>query len=339
MIILVGIIMCIATYGLQIKQQGYHEDYIGLKSIQPIKGIFILLVFVSHFASYIPMTGPWNQTYSLFQSQLGQLVVAPFLFYSGYGVVLSIEKKGIDYVKAMPLQRIGKVLLQFAVAVVLYLILQLALGNRYNYKIILLSFVGWESLGNSNWYIFCILCLYCATWLSYFLLRKGKLLPLLSASFLSLVYVVFIRRIGKPQWWYNTALAYTAGMWFAYLRKPLEKIVFSHWAVYATVFAMTVCGFLFAWEHRHNVWMYEAHSILFSLVLVLLSCKLQLHNRFLTYCGEHLFSLFILQRIPMILLKETPISQFLNVYFMLSLVATFAISWCFDKGFQKLFRK
>ena len=46
-----------------------------------INGIFVLFVFLSHFGQYETM--PWNRLLLA----IGQLMVAPFLFYSGYGII------------------------------------------------------------------------------------------------------------------------------------------------------------------------------------------------------------------------------------------------------------
>lgn len=46
-----------------------------------INGIFVLFVFLSHFGQYETM--PWNNLLLA----IGQLMVAPFLFYSGYGIM------------------------------------------------------------------------------------------------------------------------------------------------------------------------------------------------------------------------------------------------------------
>lgn len=59
-----------------------------------INGIFVLFVFLSHFGQYETM--PWNNLLLA----IGQLMVAPFLFYSGYGIMyllgfVILIKKGL----------------------------------------------------------------------------------------------------------------------------------------------------------------------------------------------------------------------------------------------------
>lgn len=52
-----------------------------------INGIFVLFVFLSHFGQYETM--PWNNLLLA----IGQLMVAPFLFYSGYGMDMALWNK------------------------------------------------------------------------------------------------------------------------------------------------------------------------------------------------------------------------------------------------------
>lgn len=125
-----------------------------------IKGIFILLVFFSHFNSCVSFTSSFDTVYVRVISLIGQAMVAMFMFYSGYGVMESIRSKGMNYVHSMPKKRIFSTWIHFAFIVALYVLLTVAIGNEITLKQLLLSFIGWDSVGNSNWYIFDILCLY-----------------------------------------------------------------------------------------------------------------------------------------------------------------------------------
>ncbi|MDY3811676.1 hypothetical protein [Eubacterium sp.] len=59
-----------------------------------INGIFTMLILVSHASMYMDYGGVWiDDAYGEFRSYLGQFVVAPFLFYSGFGIMESIAKK------------------------------------------------------------------------------------------------------------------------------------------------------------------------------------------------------------------------------------------------------
>ena len=330
------ILLLMAAYNVQIRREGFHPGYIGRDGIQPIKGIFILLVFISHFVQYVDVNGVWDAPYFEVRKYLGQMVVVPFLFYSGYGMAESIRVKGLSYVRRMPVHRMGKVLFQFALAVVLFLGLRFAQGVRYDAAHVLLSFIGWVSVGNSNWYIFAILCMYLITWLSYFVFRKGKLAPLLCATVLTAVYIVVMKLVKGQEVWCNTVGAYLMGLWFSAYREPFEKTVLEKKWDYVICLILSLSAFLFLRRYWSKLAVYETASLLFALLTVLFTAKIQINNKFLTWCGEHLFSLFILQRIPMIALDNTPIERHPGLYLLVCFGLTLVMSIAFDAVTPKI---
>ena len=332
------LILIITAYKAEVCKDGYFADYISPKSIQPIKGIFTLLIFMSHFVTYVDLGGAWNAPYFQIRKWLGQLVVVPFLFYSGYGVAESIRRDERDYVKRMPKNRILKVLFQFDLAILLFLLLRYAKGSTYSISHILAAFLGWEGIGNSNWYVLAILYLYLVTWLSYTIFRKRKLLPILSVTLLTGIYIVYMKLIAdRPEYYCNTVMAYVAGMVFSYKREEFEKIVFSgYW--YFVILGTVVIVMQFLHGYWGKILIYQLVSVLFAIAMVLLTAKIRINSKFLSYCGEHLFSLFILQRLPMMALNETPIKQYPYLYFAVCLAVTFLLSMVFDRITPKLWK-
>lgn len=330
------LIIIIASYGAVFCRDGYHKDYISYKNIQPIKGIFILLVFLSHFVQYSQLNGIWDAPYFEIRRFLGQLVVVPFLFYSGYGISESIRKKGLPYVRNMPKHRILKVLLQFDIAVVLFFILRYVLGVSYDLRRIVLAFVGWIGIGNSNWYIFAIVFLYSFSYISALLFPKKELYALLCTTLLTGLFIVIMRQY-KEEFWYNTTFAYVFGMWFSYFRPSFQQIILEKKQNYLLTLLLAFIAFLFFHAHWGRLIPYLVTGVLFALLIVLLSAKVQIRNKFLSYCGDHLFSLFILQRLPMIALDSTAIEHYPYLYLIVCLAITFLLSAAFDKVTAKLF--
>lgn len=152
-----------------------------------LKGIFILLVFFSHFNSYSSFTNYSDLIYVKIVSLIGQAMVAMFMFYSGYGMMESIKNKGKSYISDMPRKRIFSTWLHFACIVAIYAILATVIGNEISFGQLMLSFISLDSVGNSNWYIFDILCLYLIICIS-FLIAVERYNWQLSA-FLSLLLV------------------------------------------------------------------------------------------------------------------------------------------------------
>ena len=87
------LIIILMIIGSKIHIKGFNGEYLSKETTACIKGIFILIVFFSHSASdIVPNMAKDGIIYHL-RYYLGQLMVAMFMFYSGYGIFTSIKKK------------------------------------------------------------------------------------------------------------------------------------------------------------------------------------------------------------------------------------------------------
>lgn len=191
-----------------------------------IKGIFILMVFLSHSWGYIYESNPeidiLDRIFISINSKFGQLIVVMFLFYSGYGVMYNIIHKKDTYINSIPHKRMLVTLANFAIAVSIFILLNLMLSREVTISQALLSLIGWDSVGNSNWYIFCIVCCYAFTYIAFKLSRNLRTGLLILAA-LSLGYIYVISQL-KGSWWYDTVLCYWAGASFAVLFPKLTSV-------------------------------------------------------------------------------------------------------------------
>lgn len=333
------ILLCL--YGMK-PHRKFDPDYLSVSNTQAVKGIFIILVFFSHFNSYVSFETSFDLYYKDIVTGFRQTMVTLFLFYSGYGVVESINKKGLPYLKQFPVKRMLSTLFKFICAVLIYFLVGvLALGERYTLPRVLFSLVGWESLGNSNWYIFVVLVLYLISWLSYrFLLNANRLIPLLLcvATVVTLIVLNGIYKV-KPYYWVDTACCYVAGMLWAQYRGKIEPVINKHFLIYG---AVTVLAFLATefFKRRTGTTVYLIFwNLFFAGFVVLLTMRITLKNRFLVWCGQNLFELYILQRIPMILLKQWGVATInIYLYFVLCLTLTLFLVWPFKYITQKLWK-
>lgn len=297
-----------------------------------VNGFFVLLVFLRHTVDYVDF-GAFDSIFVTVNRHLDQLIVAPFLFYSGYGVCCSIRKKGKPYVSRLPVDRLLKVWLHFALAVGLYHILSIALHKGYDPIRIALSYTGWDSIGNSNWYIFATLCMYLATWLSFTLFPRRHLVAALTLTALAVGYILVMRRL-KGLWWYDTALVYPAGVWYGlygdrferWVRKPLRPVAMA---------GMAVC-FAACYLLRDGLIWRELMAVTFSLTILFATMIFKIGNPVLKFLGKYTFEIYILQRLPMILLK----GQFSNryVYLAVSFAATVVLAIAFKAVLDRLDR-
>ncbi len=323
LILLVSIV--ILFFGSKISIKKPNKDYISREQTLCINGFFVLVVFMRHFKGYVEL-GKFDKIFSVVDGWTGQLIVVPFLFFSGYGIMLSIMKKGKPYVNSIMTKRFWSVWLRFAFAVSLFIPVNLFLGNQYPLKKILLSLVGWDGIGNSNWYIFDTLVLYVLTFVSFKLFSKDKRKALYVMFLLTGVFLIFMSK-HRPGYWYNTAIAYPLGMFYAQIEPTagawLKKLRFNQLSV-LTLGAVLLAAASF---HKSAFTSYELFVTGFAIVVLVLSTFVKVGNPLLRFFGKYVFEIYILQRIPMLLMKNYVDNKY--ILFALSFAATIALALLF----------
>ena len=320
----------------RVRPTGSNIDYLSKEGMAPVKGFFVLLVFATHFVQYVKLGGPWHSAYLSIRGWMAQLVVVPFLFYSGYGVMTSILNRGWGYVDSLPSKRVLKVLFMFDVAVLLFIAVQYHLGHFYTLKKVAWTFLAWESIGNSNWYILAMLVLYLLTYCSFKAtehLESTKARHGVSLGILSLLTLLFAAILSKyrPGYYYNTVFCYVLGMVFVFVRPALERFLLASRQAYLATFVALALSLWILGGLRSNPVGYQTWAMAFALTVVLFTMKCSSRSPILAYCGRHLFSLYILQRLPMILLQKTDFAKAHKYgYFLVCLAATFVLAAAFD---------
>ena len=332
-------IFALCLYGIRFNLKGFNEDYLSKDNTNSIKGIFILLIVISHAIPYISRcgygySGIGDISFMLFFHFLSQLVVVMFLFYSGYGVSESFKSKGEVYVQAMPRHRILGTLLNFDVAIIAFIIFDFLLGISVTLNQCLLSLAGWCNVGNSNWYIFVVLLCYLMT---YLILR----LPLKSPSYrvallfaLSTVLIVALS-IYKQNYWYNTLLSYPLGFMYSTYKDYIEtRLKKSYW-IYALLLAVVFVPIYILLHNGSTIRSqiaYNLVSILFALLVVMLTLKVRINNQPLRWVGVHLFPIYIYMRLPMIFMEnKTPalVGAYPALFVVIALAVTLLIARCY----------
>ncbi len=320
----------------------YMTDYMSVDKTMAIKGIFILVVFFNHFNNYVNSSFvlPLETIYYDVIKIIGQRMVTPFLLYSGYGVMESIKKKGMNYVNTIPSKRFLNVLFRFDIAVFLFFILNMIMSIEMTVPQLLLSFTGWDAIGNSNWYIFMILVTYLLTFVAFKICKDKNNWQFAAfvTTFLTvaLVGVFFLTEI-KDRYWYDTVILFPLGMLWSLYRDKFEKIINKNIFTWIASFGIACAVELLTVLFNKNFVVHEISMVMFSVCIVIFSMRVSINNPILRWCGKHLFGLYILQRIPFIVLKELGLADFnIYLYFFASLVLTIPMAWLFEKYVGKL---
>ena len=193
MIFFLLILLIFILYKSKLHIKNFNLNYTDIDQTKSINAIFVIIVFLAHVSTYINLNDIWyNQYYIFFRNYLAQLIVTTFLFISGFGIMESIKSKKEKYINSIPRKRILNTFINFAIAIVLFIISNQIIGDYHNLKDIFIAFTGWISIGNSNWYIFDILMLYTFTWISFRIFENNNLKGIFATLILSIIFIVFL---------------------------------------------------------------------------------------------------------------------------------------------------
>lgn len=318
-----------------------HPDYIGREQTTAVKGIFAILILFSHSRDYIApeiFYGKHSLMLASLLDSLGQLIVVMFLLYSGYGIMEALKRNRQRYVDTFLRRRLLRVWIMFAIAVGLYALLNLALGREYPLHQILLSFTGWTSIGNSNWFMFVILALYLLTYAGLVTAdRLGwslrKFLPLI--YLLTVALLAVLAAAGKGAYWYDTMLAYPTGMLYSSYKTEIERALRGRRWIAATAAVATL---FLACHYAGQCWaIHLLESSFFALLIVLLTMKLRIHNRALNWLGINAFAIYILQRLAMIVCAHLGLNTGAPLFFAIVIPATLLIAAIYTAATNRLF--
>lgn len=329
-----AVLVCV---GMKISFKGFErEDALSMRTTNSLRGICIMLVMLSHFKSYCsPYKAAVDVLGGRISEELGQLIVVMFLFYSGYGVCESIQKKGSGYVRSFPKNRVLKTLAHYDLALIPFLAVGLLMGTRFPAKKIIAAVFAWDNLGNSNWYIFAMLVLYLFTWLAFTVLGRHKYLAAALVTALTVGYMLVVSRL-QGYWWYDTVLCYALGMWFSLFKKQIVSFVTKNNMIWAVIVLLLAVGLRYShWVSRDVGWR-VAEALCFALLVVFGSMKFTVHNRVLEWLGKHTFEIFILQRLPMKVLGKVGLAPYHVLFFAAVLVITLALSFLFRQLTDRL---
>ncbi|MCR5830312.1 MAG: acyltransferase [Lachnospiraceae bacterium] len=335
------IFVIICFVGVKIYGPGeFNKDYLSPKSTLPVKGIFVMLVFFTHFISYHKLTGEFDSFANWYHANIKQTIVTMFLFYSGYGVMEAIKNKGKDYVRKLPLKAL-KLWIHFVIVVCMFLALKLATGHSYSAEKIIKAFLTTQSIGNSNWYIGAMLCMYLLTFVAFifftFSKKEHRYLPAIILTLLCVGYIFLCVHVRMSKFWVNTIICYPIGIWYSIFKEKIERIMFKNDIVYWLALLCAVTPFCIFYTMKSTMRWYMLSMVFFLFAGIIITMKVNFGNGFLNFLGKHVFSIYILQRLPFIILDEVGFLEKHPVHsFVISFVATAFMAHVFDILTEKL---
>lgn len=329
------LLVLIVIFSTKFYKKKFNYDFLERNQTLCINGIFVILVFLRHVTDYFDTSSSFNQVYNLVDSYLNQLIVTTFLFYSGYGIYESIKNKD-NYVDTKLPKRIKKLYFNFLIVVISFLVMNLFLNIKYDIKTIILSLFAWETIGNSNWYMFAIMVMYLITYGCFKFFKDNKL-SLIAITLFGYLFIIFLI-IFKECWWYNTVICFILGLWVSYYKDKILKLLTGNNYTYIFCLIIAILNFYTFSKFRFvNLLYYECWAILFVILIFIISLKFKIYSKVLLFLGKYTFWIYIIQRAPMIFFDRYDMNNYLFV--ILSFVFTLVIGIIYDKIFNKNYFK
>lgn len=321
------------------KEGQFHTDYLSKEKTGAINGIFVIFVFLRHVVQYIQLGGTFDAGFMKVDAYLNQLIVVSFMFYSGYGMMESVKKKKFLYVKSIMQKRFWVLLLNLNLVLCLFYIEGRFIGKTFTLKNILLSTFGWESLGNSSWYIFAILSIYIMFFVAFFVIKftDNTKVYYLSAALLTIMIIAFVyfqMKMDRDGFMYNTVIIFALGVWWSLLKNIIEKVVMKNDIIYLFVMMIVVGIYCFSYFRRwkNGIEGYTVWAVAFAVLMILVTMKVSFFNPVLSWFGNHVFSIYILQRLPMNLFQYLGFNESHKYMFVIcSFAVTVVMAVVFDK--------
>lgn len=139
--------------------------------------------------------------------------------------------------------------------------------------------------------------------------RRHMLLGTIVTTVLSFGALLALRKwqFGN-NWWYDTVMCYPLGMWYAMAKPYIDKHIlpsFWKWLLCTLALGAAFGGFRYLiYSQANRLIFFIPASFAFGLLIIFLSMRISLNNAVLRWFGKRVFGVYILQRIPMIVLSH-----------------------------------
>ena len=334
MIVFIITLACIVFCSLN-KRENEHT-FLYKKQTTSVNGIFVILIFCSHCSQYITLSnGAIDSLYRHVQNIHNQWVVATFLAFSGYGVMKQLQAYKEEYISTFPKKRLLRTLINYDIAILFYLLANSILNIEYKPIEILGSFIGITGIGNSNWYIFTILVMYSVTYLAARFCKNNCFMIACTVTVCAFLYLLISHLMGLPSRFVSTVVTYALGMWIALYSQSI-RFVFKEQAMVSLFVIMLLI--IATYKLRANDYIMNISSCFFVLLIVWLMSKYEIKSNILHFLGVHAFSIYILQRLPMIVFsRKLSLDGYMKyVFVVMCFVTTLIIAVIYDKALCRI---
>lgn len=221
--------------------QSCQTDRLSKENTDGLKGILAIGVLIHHLYQYSGLFQ--TSVLHVFLQAFGYLSVAEFLFLSGYGLTVSHEEKGNNYIREFPKKRILPFYIIIIVVTVCYLVKLFLCNEIFDGFLLIKSVTFGGTIVEGGWYLQVQLLLY-VFWLLIYRSRMLDSKKLRVFFGVALTYCIVMGILGYPTTWYEGALAFPCGILWANHRQQIDRRFSStkKWMLYVVLLLISFGG-------------------------------------------------------------------------------------------------
>lgn len=309
-----------------------------------LKGAFAIFVLAHHLYQEINIVP--NGIINYIFLSLGYLSVSVFFFLSGYGLSLSYQLKGNEYLSRFSQNRIAPFYLQICLLNVMYFLLNWFIHGAPNINSLINSFFLKTYLIRNGWYLMVAFLMYISFYYVYTLLRNDfhrlfALTLILTAYTFSCIHL-----FERGTWWYESNFSFLAGILFGTLygcNLEIKQSIHTMILLVSTFIFILTYYLLYAKSFTFNTYILlkTISSIFFAISVCLLTAKFDFSNskiyKLFGNISHISFEIYVSQGLFLSLLHSNAI--YINnrlCYFFIVIFSTIIFSLFLSKIFKKI---
>lgn len=281
-----------------------------------MKGFASVCIVIHHLSAQVT-----SSKLVPFFGYLGYLLCALFFFFSGFGLNILKHDKEKFFDKYIIL-KIRNLLLTFCMAAVIYLIVNIFLGESILYQFAKVR--DGNLIVSNSWYVIAIIVFYIVYLFSHKISTVTGINFHVVLLLISIGYIVICRYIfGCGLWWYNSCMGFWLGSFISDKYKNFKKLV-SRQEIYCLLITIIVIIFgvimvliklgLFGNDSMSRVVADQISCMLFCLVIALACMKINIGNCLTIWLGKYSFEIYLYHGLFIkILFIHSKMNEFVSV--------------------------
>lgn len=266
----------------------------------PIRGLLAILIVCHHIGQRFADT-----PIGLFTA-FGTTVVSAFFFISGYGLMVSYQKKGKAYLSNFFKHRLSKLLPVF---LTLTIVLSAYISIFHHHPIAdiakALLLRGITPLPNS-WFMYAIIFQYIAFYIAC-KIGKTKIQCIIIATLLTMVSIAGLHAMGFGSYWWTSQPAFILGVIVAAYENYLRQLLSKHTLV--TILAVFLMMMLGRYNIRfklipESIALFLFPNLMSLLVLFMIYAYGAIHNRGVRFLGKISLEIYLIQGIAIMFMSR-----------------------------------